>query len=47
MRKLLAVVCLLTVCSVVSLLLLLSPSNPLGQLLGTAMDKPAETLPTV
>ena len=47
MRKFLAVICLLTVCAVVSLLLLVSPTNPLARLLGTAMAQPVETLPTV
>ena len=47
MRKFLSVLCLLTVCTAVSLLLLISPSNPLAQLLGTAKEKPAQTQPTV
>ena len=47
MRKFLAVICLLAVCAVVSLLLLISPTNPLAQLIGTAMEPPAETLPAV
>ena len=47
MRKFLAVVCILAVCAVVSLLLLVSPTNPLAQLMGTALAQPVETLPTV
>ena len=47
MRKFLAVLFLLTACTAVSLLLLISPTNPLAQLMGTAMETPAETQPAV
>ena len=47
MRKFLAVLFLLTACTAVSLLLLISPTNPLAQLMGTAMETPAETQPTI
>ena len=46
MRKFLAVIFLLAVCGAVSLLLLSSPTNPLAQLMGTAMVQPVETQPT-
>lgn len=47
MRKFLAVICLLIVCTTVSLLLLISPTNPLAELLGTAVVAPVETQPPV
>ena len=47
MRKFLAVFCLLIVCTVAALLLLISPTNPLAQLMGTAMDAPVVTQPPV
>ena len=45
MRKFLAAIFLLIVCTAVALLLLVSPTNPLAQLLGTAMEVPVETQP--
>ena len=45
MRKFLAVIFLLAVCGAASLLLLCSPTNPLAQLMGTAMAQPVETQP--